>query len=168
MATAISWTAEELFARARMSRDTFLSTKIWPYIRKDERGCWLWQGNIGAWGYGNLFIKRKPYRAHRVVLTLAHGPIPDGLVPDHLCRIKHCVNPNHLELVTHRENSRRGIHPRPAVADKRKALTHCKRGHPFSEANTHYQIDRRGSWHRRCQVCHRIAERKRRYVTKQV
>jgi DNA-binding transcriptional regulator YiaG len=65
--------------------------------------CWLWQGHIGQLGYG--WIKRGP--VHRVYFEQARGPVPDGMELDHLCRVRHCVNPDHLEVVTRSENVRR-------------------------------------------------------------
>lgn len=86
--------------------------------------------------------------AYRFAYEFLVGPIPDGLELDHLCRVRLCVNPAHLEPVTHAENNKRaGV-----------AKTHCKWGHPYNEANTYRRRDRPGN--RQCRVC------ARRYFTK--
>lgn len=73
----------------------------------DQSGCWLWQKSLSPDGYGWSSYKNKTYQAHRLVYLLLCGdPLP-GLVIDHLCRNRHCVNPAHMELVTPRENIRR-------------------------------------------------------------
>lgn len=73
-----------------------------------DTGCWLWLGCKSPLGYG--YVKRSGHRAaHRLYYTEHVGPIPDGLVLDHLCRNPSCVNPDHLEPVTNAENGRRGI-----------------------------------------------------------
>ena len=71
---------------------------------EDVDGCWIWRGRIAPNGYGRLGSKY----AHRVMYELHVGPIPTGLDVDHLCRVRHCVNPRHLEPVTRSENLRRG------------------------------------------------------------
>lgn len=82
------------------------------YIEED-RGyltpCWMWQRHCNESGYGMVGSKKHRSKlAHRVFYERKHGPIPDGLVPDHLCRQPPCVNPDHLELVTQAVNSQRG------------------------------------------------------------
>lgn len=94
---------------------------------------------------------RREY-AHRLAWIAAHGPIPAGLEPDHLCRDRACDNVEHLELVTHGENLRRGTFCARA-AEKRRAVPACPAGHPYSPANTH--VNRRGA--RCCRTCGRAA-----------
>jgi hypothetical protein len=93
----------------------------------DPNGCWRWNGHVGRDGYA--LCKRDGYysSAHRVVYTQLRGPIPKDLHLDHLCRVRDCVNPDHLEPVTPYENFRRGLHFQQ---------TPCKRGHEFTEDNT--------------------------------
>lgn len=77
----------------------------------DPDKCWVWQGRVGLAGYGYVttseFGDKRPRIAHRVSYRLFVGPIPEGLVLDHLCRVRRCINPAHLEPVTTAENNRR-------------------------------------------------------------
>lgn len=91
-------------------------------------GCWLWTAARQN-GYGVIKVKGRFRGAHRVSYEMHRGPIPDGLVIDHLCRTPHCVNPDHLEPVTIGENIRRG-------ENHYRRATHCKRGHEFTPGNT--------------------------------
>lgn len=120
-------------------------------------GCWRWLGHLTSSGYGSIWRGGQHYRAHRVAYEIFVGPIPEGLVIDHLCRNRGCVNPAHMEPVTPHENWRRG----ESVTVKHARKTHCKWGHPFDDANTRY----RPSGARRCRICH--GNEKRRYRTTQ-
>jgi hypothetical protein len=111
--------------------------------------CWLWTGGLTRDGYGVFWVNRKQRRpAHRWSYEHFVGPIPEGLQIDHLCRVRRCVNPDHLEPVTNRENILRG--DTFAAANGRK--THCPKGHPYEGENL-YEI--RGE--RRCRACNRAA-----------
>jgi hypothetical protein len=77
-------------------------------ISIDERGCWLWTGRMNRNGYGRAYWYGKEPVVHRLVYEILIGQIPKGLVLDHLCRVRHCCNPEHLEPVTIRENTLRG------------------------------------------------------------
>ena len=77
-----------------------------------ETGCWLWIASVKPNGYGNFRYAGKWRNAHRMGYTLYRETIPEGLDLDHLCRVRHCVNPAHLEPVTHQENMRRGVEAR--------------------------------------------------------
>lgn len=115
-------------------------------------GCWLWSGYLaGSGGYGGIEILGRQKLAHRVVYELLVGPIPDGLTIDHKCRVRCCVNPNHLEPVTSKENVLRGI-GRSAQNSKK---THCVNGHEFTPENTATFSD--GGRH--CVECGRIRAR---------
>lgn len=97
-------------------------------------GCWFFEGRLSSAGYGLITARRKTVPAHRFVFQLLRGKIPEGAVLDHLCRVPFCVNPDHLEPVSHLENVRRGLGAATARA-RQKAKTHCKYGHPFSGDN---------------------------------
>jgi hypothetical protein len=116
-----------------------LADKIMP---DHVSGCWLWIGHVGPNGYGQAGSKGKVHPSHRVVYEAALGPIPDGLELDHLCRNPPCVNPEHLEPVTHRENMRRGYYG---------TKTHCPQGHAYDDENTY----RKANGHRECRTCAR-------------
>lgn len=105
--------------------------------------CWLWTGTT-AQGYGAFYAPgSKSRNSHRLMWEHVNGPVPDGLELDHLCRIRNCVCPDHLEAVTHLENVRRG---------KVGSKTHCPQGHPYTD-KAYVVKDPRG-YHRRCNVCH--------------
>jgi len=136
---------------------------------KELKGeCWLWAKGIMGTGYGQLFVRgSKPYkmvRAHIAVYEALVGPVPEGLELDHLCRVRRCVNPDHLEPVTHRENVLRGTAIAKAVAHQR-AKTHCPRGHPYNKENTYY---RPGNGDRGCKICRRAAVRKHKLMLKEI
>ena len=115
--------------------------------------CWLWTGAGTQNGYGNIRVKGKTHLAHRVVWEELVGPIPDGRVIDHLCKVRSCVNPDHMEIVTQRENVLRG---KAGLRGVRRA-THCLRGHPFTPDNT--LVSPSGE-SRQCRTCKRLRARK--------
>lgn len=110
--------------------------------------CWLWLGATNDHDYGQFRTGRRANYAHRWSYEAAVGPIPTGLDLDHLCRVTRCCNPAHLEPVTHRVNSMRGV----GLAAVNARKTHCINGHPFDEENT--RVNDRG--HRRCRTCQKI------------
>lgn len=126
--------------------------RFWVKVEKTD-GCWLWRARIDRLGYGQFGWRSGPnprpfVLVHRFAYELVIGPIPDGLELDHLCRVRHCCNPDHLEPVTHAENMRRS-----AGALK----THCKNGHEFTPENTAPQ---KGSSGRSCRICRRAANQR--------
>jgi hypothetical protein len=119
-------------------------------VRKTET-CWLWQGARYGSGYGEFKVASYTLvAAHRWSYAFHVGPIPAGLVIDHLCRVPLCVNPGHLEAVTQRENTRRQHRP-----------TTCPQGHAFTPGNTYTQVvDRERDWSgRKCRACDRARKR---------
>lgn len=118
-------------------------------------GCWLWFAARTPAGYGVMRVGGVPSYAHRLAYEWFVGPIPKGLHIDHLCRVRNCVRPDHLEAVTAAENRARGL-----LGDLGSPITHCKWGHPFSEDNTRIG----GDGYRYCRACgtRRSAERRQR------
>lgn len=115
--------------------------------------CWLWLAPKDKDGYARIRIKSKLIYVHRISYKLLVGPIPDGLTIDHLCRNRACVNPKHLESVTHRTNVLRGFNPTAINARK----THCIHGHEFTPANTYLK-----GTARYCRACHNLRAVKKR------
>jgi hypothetical protein len=111
----------------------------------DVAECWVWIGTGNNKGYGRVWFDGGMRLAHRVVYEILNGPIPKGMVIDHLCRVRRCVNPSHLEVVTTRENLLRGN----TVTAMAAAKTHCPQGHEFTPENI---LPDRGT--RRCRTCH--------------
>ena len=119
-------------------------------------GCWLWLGTVNKAGYGRIMIERQQKRVHRIAYELLRGPVPPGLVLDHLCRVRTCINPDHMEPVTMAENVQRG----PATIAL-SARTHCDHGHPLA----HKIRQKRGDRYyirRFCITCRRLSDKKRR------
>jgi hypothetical protein len=122
--------------------DVPIKERILAKVSRAENGCWLWRGKVGTNGYAMFQIDRKYIRVHRASYQAFVGPIPAGLQIDHLCRNRACVNPQHLEPVTQRENTRRGFLSRKPT---------CPLGHEMT-------ILRKG--HRGCVICRRAYQRK--------
>ncbi len=101
-----------------------------------DGGCWLWNRSRSPDGYGWASLNDRTHQAHRLIYQLIVGPVPPGLQLDHLCRVRHCVNPDHLEPVTPRENQRRS----PLTP---AGMERCAKGHEFSQWYTQ----------RRCLTC---------------
>ena len=138
------------------SHDVSMVSRFWAKVDKTE-DCWNWTASTHRDGYGRL---AKPGHnagmvfTHRYAYELLVGPIPEGLELDHLCRNRACVNPDHMEPVTHAVNVLRGISPQAENARK----TACHQGHPFSGTNL-YVYPGGG---RHCRACRKARDRARR------
>lgn len=136
-----------------MSRRT-MEERFEAKIDRSRGECWLWTGRLAPNGYGVFAPGPKSRLVHRFSYEYFVGPIPEGLHIDHLCRVRHCVNPAHLEAVTQRENLRRGI----GFPGENSRKTHCDHGHEFTPENT-YVYPSNGK--RKCRTCHRAHQRAR-------
>jgi hypothetical protein len=129
------------------------------YVVK-ETGCWEWIGSLNAGGYGTFHMPKKPELAHRFSYQRTHGRIKEGLELDHLCRNRRCVNPDHLEQVTRRENTVRGAGPEKlrerqrAISDQRTEK--CANGHSYLERAPYFDTE----GHRHCRECKMESQRR--------
>lgn len=131
--------------------------RFWSKV--DTSGpCWEWTAALSVGGYGKYTVvvdgKTKYPYAHRYAYEILVGPVPEGTDLDHLCRVRKCVNPDHLEPVSRRENVRRGIGP----TGLNMAKTSCPSGHEYSQENTF--VSRAG--YRQCKICRRAYDKRRR------
>lgn len=132
-------------------------------IKVDTDECWLWAQNVNPNdGYGRVrleFNGKRYYLAHRLMYEMCIGEIPPTYELDHLCRNHLCINPDHLEPVTHSENVKRGLTP---VINRFNAVTrtHCRRGHPWVPENLLISSKATGG-KKYCKVCknERLRER---------
>ena len=127
--------------------------RFWRKVDKSSpRGCWEWLGSQDGQGYGLFSLHGVTKRAHRFAYLSLVGPIPAGLVIDHLCRNRLCVNPEHMEPVTNQENLRRG--QGHDVSQGRRNT--CPAGHTYSPENTY--INPRGA--KCCRTCSAAARKR--------
>lgn len=118
--------------------------------------CWIWHGATDSGGYGRLTRKGVNFSSHRYAYEFLIGPIPSGLLLDHLCRVRLCVNPIHLEPVTRKVNNRRGL----AIGKTHHngVKESCPQGHAYDESNTRLY---RG--YRYCKACERMRSHNKRH-----
>lgn len=129
-----------------------LVTDFKAYIRRrtevDEDGCWIWQGATDSKGYGSIFLKAAPTPSSHVLAFIARkGPVPAGKEIDHLCRVRKCCNPDHMEAVVHKVNMERMA----------EAVTHCTHGHEYTPENTYHPPNGQ----KVCKTCRRETDRQR-------
>jgi hypothetical protein len=146
-----------------MANNQFTFTSVWErffsHVTRGEGGCWLWRDTLRG-GYARFTVgsraNKTTFSAHRFAYERLVGSIPEGLELDHLCRHRQCVNPWHLEPVTHLQNIQRGN-----SGKHQASRTHCPRGHPYDDTNTLYLPagGRRKSANRMCRECNRARRR---------
>jgi len=136
--------------------DAVASSALDRFVEKvtfTDEGCWLWTAALDRGGYGVFRVDGRSRLAHRWIYELIVDH-PGELTLDHLCRVRSCVNPDHLEPVTGRVNVLRGV----SMVAVQAVATHCPQGHPYDAANT-YVIPSTGS--RQCKACARATQNER-------
>ena len=131
--------------------------RFFAKVDKLKSGCWVWKGSTvrGRSGlrYGQFWHGKKLHIAHRISYQHNVAPIPEGLTIDHVCRNTLCVNPNHLRVLSLRDNILAGTGPTARNAKK----THCPQGHPLSGDNL-----RAGRIGRECRICNNLSDKRSR------
>lgn len=124
--------------------------RFWDKILIDTNGCWLWQGATKADGYGTYRPNggEKTQSVHRWSYEQFVAPIQDGDTIDHLCRVRNCCNPRHLEAVGFDVNM------------LRSRRTTCRNGHEYTAENSYQYPDKQGRWKRACRQCVRDAQKR--------
>ncbi len=146
---------DAFFSQFSADRMELIRVRFWAKVEKSD-GCWVWIGFKRHSGYGYYWPTQasgevvKSLFAHRVSLYLSGVVLPLGLVADHICRNRACVKPEHLRLVTSRENT---LENSLNVAALNKQKTHCLHGHEFNDLNTRNYYKKTGSPARRCISC---------------
>lgn len=126
--------------------DKKLESRFWSKLKKTD-SCWIWTASKDLDGYGRFFLEGRSISSHRFSYEHWNGKIPDELQIDHICRNRACVNPEHMEIVTSKENTLKGSGP--TAVNSRK--THCPQGHEYSEENTY-----NSNGARTCKICKKL------------
>ena len=126
-------------------------------FRPDLGACWIWTSYITEKGYGRTTLKNnKKVYVHRYVYELTKGLIPNDLELDHLCRVRNCCNPNHLRLVTSKENTTAAGSQVFFNGKEQSIKMHCPQGHEYTKENTYNSIRKHnGKTFRGCKICRR-------------
>lgn len=131
------------------------SDRFWAKVQQGTpEECWRWRAALDGDGYGRFYFGGRRVMAHRMSVVLDGRPIGRGLVVDHICRTRDCVNPGHLRIVTPFQN----LHENSMAPSHLASISDtCHAGHKFDEGNTRRNV----SGHRLCRACERVRDRKR-------
>lgn len=140
-------TGRSAIADSNRRRTRLPKERFWAKVAEpNSNGCREWLGRCNRNGYGQFYVNGRMVSAYKWLWEQTNGPVPDGLELDHKCRNRACIEPSHLEPVTHQVNIRRG---NTGGMGYNQRKTHCKRGHPFSGNNLYlYPNGDRG-----CRAC---------------
>jgi hypothetical protein len=130
----------------KLPPSTSLVDRVLLRGRADESGCWIFGGAVDSGGYGMIRMGALNIRAHRVTYEAVNGPVPADLHVDHLCRVRACCNPEHLEAIAVKANT----WDRAFWASGFPKATHCPRGHEKTDENTYRRPDGKGT---NCLAC---------------
>jgi len=147
----------ELEKEVQHMDSTIVDRLMMRTIKNSESGCWVWTGSLRCQGYGRISHNKQVWLVHRLAYTIFKGSIPDGLQIDHLCRNRACWNPEHLEVVTVRQNVLRGA----GLPAENARKTHCPQGHEYTDRNTYIGPSGKRAC-RKCQALHHVAYSHRR------
>jgi len=126
--------------------DNLFIDRVKKKATSNSQGCWLIHTSLDQDGYYIASYRGKAVRAHKKIYVILISKISIGMVTDHLCRHRNCCNPYHLEIVTTKENSRRGL-----LGNINRMKTHCPQGHEYTLENTY--LEKNNPNHRHCKIC---------------
>lgn len=151
--------------------DGRLPARFWAKVApfSGPGGCWHWMAYVDSRGYARFYLDGVSRTGHSVAYTRLIGPVPHGLELDHLCRLRSCVHPLHLEAVTRAVNVARGLSPLmgPMRGLRQLAKTHCPSGHEYAGYNLIRKCPGDGRERRACRACKNADAQRRRMVLQQ-
>lgn len=136
--------------------DDLTLSRFWSKVDKSagDEACWPWMASLSQKGYGYFWADGRVTYGHRVSFQIHNQPISEGMMVDHICRNRACVNPSHLREVDNRVNT---LENSISVPAKNAAKIECSKGHVFDTDNTGYYTDRYGRTCRFCKECKRAS-----------
>ncbi len=149
--------------------DPSVEDRILAKVEANDEGCWVWTGHIAKAGYGSIRAPRpgqiiragtRTSAAHRVLFALSRFPLTCQQTLHHECGNRACVNPDHLRVMSRRDHALLELDlGNLSAIEAKRSTTHCPKGHPYDEANTYINNNKRF-----CRACHRESQRRRKEV----